>query len=215
MHWEYKKTEQIKTIPAEVLALNSCILDEQPDHIVVTLRIPKAAIRDNHALLAALSERCGELSPAMMPIFKNRATRVTAMLALAALVAILIASPVNLSSAAPEAPTQIIDYHIDTPMVPVGGILTYSYVVRRPRVCRVELDRIVSRGGQIVYSTHQYGAMHGLEPKAYSGTRLVELPPHLGEGTYALKIAVYDHCSATEFYQTGSPEMPFQIVAPH
>lgn len=43
-------------LPAGVLQLEACVIDEQPDHLVLTLRVPKAAILSNHHLLMALSE---------------------------------------------------------------------------------------------------------------------------------------------------------------
>lgn len=36
---------------------DACIVEEQPDHLVLAVKIPRAAIRANHALLACLSER--------------------------------------------------------------------------------------------------------------------------------------------------------------
>jgi hypothetical protein len=35
---------------------DACIIDEQENHIVLTVRVPLDLIRDNHALLMALSE---------------------------------------------------------------------------------------------------------------------------------------------------------------
>jgi len=44
------------TLPTGILQETIDIIDEQEDHIVLTVRIPKNLIRDNRALLTALCE---------------------------------------------------------------------------------------------------------------------------------------------------------------
>ncbi len=46
-------------VPAGALQQDLCIIDEQADHLVLTLRVPKASIKANHAMLLALSETSG------------------------------------------------------------------------------------------------------------------------------------------------------------
>ena len=43
-------------LPKGILMEDACIIDEQENHIVLTERLPIDLIRDNHALLMALSE---------------------------------------------------------------------------------------------------------------------------------------------------------------
>ncbi len=43
-------------LPVGVLREDAAIIDEQPHHVVLTVRVPINWIRDNHALLMALSE---------------------------------------------------------------------------------------------------------------------------------------------------------------
>jgi hypothetical protein len=45
-------------LPLALLQEDCNIIDEQGDHIVLTLRVPKEWIRKNHAVLMALSETC-------------------------------------------------------------------------------------------------------------------------------------------------------------
>jgi hypothetical protein len=45
-------------LPVGILQQDSSIIDEQDDHLVLTIRISKEAIRNNHLLLKALSEAC-------------------------------------------------------------------------------------------------------------------------------------------------------------
>ena len=37
---------------------DGCIIEEQPDHLVVALRLPKALIRANLPLMSAVADRC-------------------------------------------------------------------------------------------------------------------------------------------------------------
>jgi hypothetical protein len=46
----------IITLPAAILQEDAAVIDEQENHIVLTVRVPLDLIRDNYALLMALSE---------------------------------------------------------------------------------------------------------------------------------------------------------------
>jgi hypothetical protein len=46
----------IITLPAAILQEDAAVIDEQENHIVLMVRVPIDLIRDNHALLMALSE---------------------------------------------------------------------------------------------------------------------------------------------------------------
>jgi len=45
-------------VPAGALQQDMAIIAEQPEHLVLMLRVPKATILANHAMLLALSESC-------------------------------------------------------------------------------------------------------------------------------------------------------------
>jgi hypothetical protein len=56
-----EKSEQNSStfiLPLDLLKQDCDIIDEQDEHIVVTLRLPKAWVRKNHGMLLALSETC-------------------------------------------------------------------------------------------------------------------------------------------------------------
>ena len=40
--------------------VDSCIIEEQEEHLVIALRIPKSLIASNMSFLAALAKRCGD-----------------------------------------------------------------------------------------------------------------------------------------------------------
>jgi hypothetical protein len=48
--------DPIFRMPAAILQQDAVVIDEQENHIVMTLRLPIDVIRDNHATLMALSE---------------------------------------------------------------------------------------------------------------------------------------------------------------
>jgi hypothetical protein len=57
----HPKSDELRLLPVAALVMDSVILDNQADHLVVTLRIPKAAIRNNILLLKGLIDE-GRLS---------------------------------------------------------------------------------------------------------------------------------------------------------
>jgi hypothetical protein len=46
-------------LPPGVFEQDGCIIDNQADHIVMTVRLPKSMIRENYALLVALTQASG------------------------------------------------------------------------------------------------------------------------------------------------------------
>jgi hypothetical protein len=49
-------TDPSFVLPTGILMEDACIIDEQENHVVLTVRVPLDLIRDNHAMLMALSE---------------------------------------------------------------------------------------------------------------------------------------------------------------
>jgi hypothetical protein len=43
-------------LPTAILQEDACVIDEQENHIVLTVRVPLDLIRNNHPVLMALSE---------------------------------------------------------------------------------------------------------------------------------------------------------------
>ena len=46
-----------QNLPWPLFTNDACIIEEQPDHLVVAIRVPKETIRNNLAFLTALAER--------------------------------------------------------------------------------------------------------------------------------------------------------------
>jgi hypothetical protein len=51
-----RKESELRVLPVAALHVDSCILDNQPDHLVLTIRVPKEVIRNNIPLLMALAD---------------------------------------------------------------------------------------------------------------------------------------------------------------
>jgi hypothetical protein len=50
---------ELRLLPVQAFQQDSVILDNQADHVVLTLRVPKEVIRKNHSVLMGLSDLCG------------------------------------------------------------------------------------------------------------------------------------------------------------
>jgi hypothetical protein len=50
-------SDELRVLPVQVLQQDSVILDEQEDHVVITLRVPKEWVRNNLQLLMGLADR--------------------------------------------------------------------------------------------------------------------------------------------------------------
>jgi hypothetical protein len=52
-----KSESELFTLPVAALQLDSVILDDQEDHVVLTLRVSKEWVRNNLQLLMGLADR--------------------------------------------------------------------------------------------------------------------------------------------------------------
>ena len=43
--------------------VDSCIIEEQEDHLVIAIRVPKATVANNLAMFVAMADRCGADDP--------------------------------------------------------------------------------------------------------------------------------------------------------
>jgi hypothetical protein len=53
----HPESDELRLLPVAALQQDSVMLDEQANHIVLTIRVPKAVIRNNMQLLMGLADR--------------------------------------------------------------------------------------------------------------------------------------------------------------
>jgi hypothetical protein len=100
-------------LPQAVLHQNGCIIDNQRDHIVMTVRLPKSMVRDNYRLLVALTEAAGGTVEVPAPQVETPVPEPSKRWFYAALVvmSIVIPSPIfqsnNIFQSATAAPTDL------------------------------------------------------------------------------------------------------------
>jgi hypothetical protein len=51
-----RKESELRVLPVQALQVDSVILDNQEDHVVLTIRVPKAVVRNNLQLLMGLCD---------------------------------------------------------------------------------------------------------------------------------------------------------------
>lgn len=84
-------------LPPGVFDQDGCIIDNQADHIVMTVRLPKSMIRQNYALLVALTEAAGgsiDALQAPQPAAPTKAKTPALFYAALVLIAIFVPSPI-------------------------------------------------------------------------------------------------------------------------
>jgi hypothetical protein len=52
----HPESDELRLLPVAALHVDSFILDDQPDHVVLTIRVPKEVVRNNIHLLMGLAE---------------------------------------------------------------------------------------------------------------------------------------------------------------
>jgi hypothetical protein len=86
------------SLPDGVFGQGGCIIDDQPDHIVVAIRVPKSLISENFALLAALTDAAGgsvaAYPPQRAPPRQIPAWAIVSTLIAAVVFSIMVPSPI-------------------------------------------------------------------------------------------------------------------------
>ena len=213
----------VTDIPIGVLTADACIIEEQPDHIVLAIRVPRAVIGQNLPLLSALSERTGSPSPraaqgralpipAALPAPRRRPLIRAALAACGGLVIAAYALPLN--SAAPP-PVTIDALSVDTPVLSPDGTLILTMTGQRVRACKGEIDRAILRAedGATVWRTRVVGMGQAVTEEPITRKLLIKLPAGLTPGRYVYRYTVYSDCGDGQLHSVASPDMAFAIRA--
>jgi hypothetical protein len=54
---EHTGDSELRVLPVAALQMDSVILDDQEDHVVLTIRLPKEVVRNNLQLLMGIADR--------------------------------------------------------------------------------------------------------------------------------------------------------------
>src|SRR5882724_346952 len=154
-------------LPTGILQQDVNIIDEQENHVVLTVRVPLNLIRDNHAMLMALSEiATGEPRPPAepdppdppdAPRRKRCANWTTASLIF---LGFALPSPFFAYSLAGYGPP--VEYEsvkMAKPAFNVGEDIDVVFRYRRDRFCQTSFDRTVGnkQDGRPIFSERFYG----------------------------------------------------------
>lgn len=205
--------------PANVIVSDACIIEEQKEHLVVALRIPKSTILNNHALLCALSECATRTShePAVFrfPRAPHPPVRQPWLMPLAfgalALLAGVAAYP-TIATAIMKPPSELRSMTVDTPQIRAGEDLILNATLRRNRVCRAEYDRTIStESGHPVHSYRDYYSVTGVTNGFQSFKVKVTLPDNLPPGKYYYRGYAVNDCNGVDFHHQH-PQLPFEVI---
>jgi hypothetical protein len=214
-------------LPTQILSVDASIIDDQPDHLVLAIRVPKATLDANLPLLAAIAERTApHLSRAdagrvlaaasQQPPQKAKPARkgfVAAASASAALIALVALEP---SIANNRPPMIYLDMVNETPKVAPDGELVMLYTVHRTRVCKTDIDRVIMRAGdpgEIVWRTRVAGLGVAVTKGPVQRRVRVDLPDGLAPGKYVYRSTLFSDCGDDVLHSLDSPDVHFEVAS--
>lgn len=112
-----------------------------------------------------------------------------------------------------KPPVTWIDFRIDTPTIAPGGILAFTVVGHRSRLCKTDIDRnIVGKTTDAsVWRARVEGMSQALSRDPVTRQVKVPLPAGLKDGYYIYRSATYSDCGNGDVYSLPSPDLEFEI----
>jgi len=198
---------------------DACIIDEQKEHLVIAVRVPKRLVSENVAFLGALSDCSAGDNVTLAPQFKSRVSRKrirTAAYSLAIAGGIALGMSPAISdwfTFAPEQPVDLKNVELLTPVVQPGGSLRFLLTLHRKRLCPIKIDRVikVASSGEPVWRKEEPGGAAAITDRAITYPMSVNLPSGLRPGEYTYESVNYSKCGDGLFYNVVKP-IKFTIV---
>lgn len=207
-------------LPTGILEQDATIIDEQDDHVVLTLRVPISAIRENHALLMALSEIAtgkplppGEPNPDPP---KQRSRVPHWRYAVLVIAALALPSPfLAYSLARPGPPIEYKSVKMAKPTFKVGENIDIVFQFRRDRVCQTSFDRMirVQLDDTPLYTDRRYGVTTSTTNGEWREFHLTFRPAKpLPPGHYFYSGLTHSQCVQGGTYEVQHPTLGFSVV---
>lgn len=205
-------------LPTGILQQDISIIDEQENHVILTVRVPINLIRDNHALLMELSKIAGaDPRPPAAPDPPAPPKR-CAHWTYAALILLGLALPspfLAYSIASYGPPVEYKSVKMAKPAFVVGEEIEVVFNYRRDRFCSTSFDHTVGNleNGSPIFSQRFYGVSAMVTRGKFMDFHLVlhSLPP-LPPGEYFYSGLTHSDCAKGGLYDLQHPRLGFTIM---
>ena len=210
--------EQI-ILPAGVLQLDGCVIAEQPEHLVLTLRVPKETILSYLPLMMALAEQSGgsvkcAAPPPPPPVVKKYRAHFAA--AGAIVVALILPSPffsTGIAAISDPPPIKYLTWSMAEPAFKVGEDITVDVTSVRNRLCQTSFDHMISRSKDEtpIMSIRNYGTS---TPTVGDHTFRIRMrpPSPLPPGEYIYSGYTHSECAQGGAYDQRHPDLKFTVT---
>lgn len=203
-------------LPTGILQQDFDIIDEQENHVVLTVRVPINLIRDNHAQLMALSRiATGDPRPPAEPD-PPAPSKCRAHQTYAALIFLGLALPSPFfaySLAGYGPPVEYESVKMAKPAFEVGEDIDIVFHYRRDRFCLTSFDRTVGRDGSPIFSQRFYGIASTVTHGEFRDYHLMIHPmPPLKPGEYFYSGLTHSDCEKGGAYDLQHPRLGFTVV---
>ena len=193
--------------------VDAFVIQEQAEHLLIAMRIPRNTITANHSFLTALAERAGA-PPIGAAIWRRRSIHLLRYAACAVAGAFLFGLALHIPSPLlADEPITVLGAAVDNPVVHGGDKLTIRFHVHRKRVCETDVERLIlNADGVKVYADRQSGLGADVSPAPVWHAILVPIPTDLPPGRYRYRSISFSRCEGQVFVGT-KPDIPFEVVA--
>lgn len=188
---------------------DGCVIEEQEDHLVLAVRIPKTTINANMALLAVLADLAGaslgrraDVSAPVAPTVKDRLKpwRAKALLGAGMLILGMVGLPQLMPTsgfASGSPPVQYRNWQMLKPVFKVGEAIEIDMQYRLDRHCAASFDRSIRRidDDSTAYSSRDFGGGAGKVSTEFVDHRYVIHNVILTPGEYYYSGSTHSECS--------------------
>jgi hypothetical protein len=214
--------QEVAELTVGVLTVDACVIEEQPEHLVIAARVPKALIAENLPFFAALAEQSAAQPPrnARGDVFrvgsyptsrKPRITRQRAIVGAFATAAVCLWFVAVPLTARTKPPLTALAAVLETPVVESGGKLSITLTTHRSRLCKADIDRVILRSDETtVWRTRVSGLGQAVTDEPITRKVVVPLPDGLPDGKYIYRSVTYSECPDGDF-SLPIPDLHFEI----
>lgn len=216
---------QMADVRSGLLAVDACLIDADDEYLVFSVRILKSTIRDNHPMLAVISDNLGPIDPGVPvrpgPLRSAKKTPAANRMWLVAGAGVLLCGSIAIALFVPSPvaaladPIELVELHIVPAVVRPTGTLEVFATSRRRRVCMSTIDRLILRKSDLVLVAHEtkVAKWHAVTAEAVTQRFDMPLPAGISPGHYVYRAWVRSNCDDGKTYHQQHKDAAFEVVA--
>lgn len=186
--------------PMPPLAASAQIIEDQGDHVVVAIRVPKATIAENIAFMGALGDRTAPTKPLPVSLAAPRARRSLGKVLACGAGVTLVAGTLFISSSNARPPEPFVFYALAVDDARGEEPLQLTIHAHRRRLCQTDMDRMILDDREVpIWRDRVHGMARVVTKEPTIRQMPLPQPTGLQPGAYTYRLTVHNDCGQQQF----------------